>query len=105
MIFLVGAMRSGTNWLQRMLATHPLIVPTPGETHLFSHGLVQLREIVHHGVADSPATASLYMDPDVFRDAIRDFCDVAYRGLLERSSGSPEYVLDRTPHHVYAVDL
>lgn len=106
MIFLVGAMRSGTNWLQRMLSAHPQIATTPSETHLFSYGLEHLATIVHHGAAGSPATGSLYMEVDEYRDALRDFCDTAFLGLLQRSpQPDAHFLVERSPHHVYALDL
>lgn len=104
-IFIVGAMRSGTNWLQRMLAVHPDIASLPAETQLFSYGISRLDEIVHHGVATSPATTGLYMDPDEFHDAVRDFCDRAYGGLARIIAPGATYVLERSPQHALHLDL
>ena len=105
MIFLVGAQRSGTNWLQRMLSTHPDVASLPAETQLFSYGISRLAEIVHHGVSSSPATTGLYMDPDAFRDAVRDFCDAAYGGLAATVRPGASYILERSPQHALHLGL
>ncbi len=104
-IFLVGARRSGTQWLQRVLGTHPSIVTVPSETHLFSHGLVPLSERVQHGVPHSSRTGFVYMDRDDFLDGLRDFCDRLFGGLLEHLGQPDQMLLERTPWHVYALDL
>ena len=36
LLFIVGSPRSGTTWLQLLLAGHPEVA-TRGETHLFEH--------------------------------------------------------------------
>src|SRR5437588_5130521 len=71
MIFLVGARRSGTNWLQRTLATHPAIVSVPSETHLFSHGIAPLAERFHHGAPTSTHTGAMYVDRQRLLGALR----------------------------------
>lgn len=105
MVFLVGAQRSGTNWLQRMLATHPDIATLPSETQLFTAGIDVLAERVQHGVLSSTSTATVFMDRDDFLDAARDFCDAAYGGVAERlHAGSPR-ILERSPNHVERLSL
>src|SRR5437867_3952052 len=37
MIFNLGARRSGTFWLQRIVCAHSDVAEIPSETHLFSH--------------------------------------------------------------------
>ncbi|MBA3764805.1 MAG: sulfotransferase [Actinobacteria bacterium] len=41
MIFLVGATRSGTNLLGRMIASHPDVGAVPSESCFFSHGVAR----------------------------------------------------------------
>jgi hypothetical protein len=105
MVFLVGARRSGTNWLQRILVAHPDVVGLPGETHLFSHGIRMLTERVQHGALTSGSTGRVYMDRDRFLDASRAFCDAVFGGLAETLHPGAPVIVERTPMHVYELDL
>jgi len=82
-VFVVGARRSGTNWVQRILAAHPDAVAVPTEPNLFSTALAPLQERFQHGAVGSPVVGKLYMDRDAFLDAVRAFCDAAFGGLLD----------------------
>lgn len=106
LIFLVGARRSGTNWLFRILSAHPQVVGIPPETHLFSHGIRPLAERVHHGASDSNRTGVVWADRDVFLDAVRDLCDAVFSGLADALGGGAQArLLERTPLHATALDL
>jgi hypothetical protein len=104
MIFLVGARRSGTNWLQRVVGSHPTVAVVPSETYLFSRGIAPLRERFHHGVRGSPGTGFMYMDEPDLLDALRDFCDRALSPFLEAAPGATK-LAERTPEHVTCLDL
>lgn len=104
MIFLVGARRSGTNWLHRVVGTHPEVALVPSETYLFSRGIKQLRERLHHGVLGSPGTGFIYMDPSEMTSVLRQLCDRIFLPFLEASSGSSR-VAERTPEHVTCLDV
>ncbi len=104
MIFLVGARRSGTNWLQRVVGAHPDVSLVPSETHLFSRGILPLRQRFHHSVRGSPGTSFLYMDEDDLLDALREFCDRALLPYLRAKPGASRLV-ERTPEHVMCLDL
>src|SRR4051794_29917065 len=105
MVFLVGAQRSGTNWLQRMLATHPDIATLPSETQLFNAGLAPFEVLVQHGLLGSPSTASVFMDRDDFLDATRNFCDRAFGGVADRLHPGALRVVERSPNHVEHLGL
>ena len=105
MVFLVGAQRSGTNWLQRMLAAHPAVVSLPSETHLFTGGMDAVAERFQHGVLGSPATGNIYMDRDEFLDAARDFCDRVFTGVADRLDADACRVIERSPNHVEQLEL
>lgn len=105
MVFLVGAQRSGTNWLQRILGAHPDIATVPSETHVFSHGLAPLAERVHHGAASSPTTSLVFMERDRFVSSLRAFCDDLFTGLLDVVAPSARLLVERTPLHVHHLDL
>lgn len=102
MIFSVGAMRSGTFWLQRILAAHPEVAAVPSETYFFSHGIAPLLERFHHGARGSAQLGKLYVDPQVLRDAVRDFCDRLFAGYAEPGTAR---IAERTPAHVRHLGL
>lgn len=105
MIFLVGVPRSGTNWLQRLVALHPDVVALPSETHLFSDGINHLQRRVQHGLVSSPATGTIYMDRADFLDAVRNLCDAAYGGAARAIDPTARRILERTPAHVHHLEL
>jgi hypothetical protein len=102
MIFVVGARRSGTYWLQRIVTSHPQVAAVPSETHLFSHGVAPLFERLQHGVRSSPQVGAVYADRDAAADAMRSLCDVIFTGFLEAGT---THVSERTPLHVMHLDL
>ena len=104
MIFLVGARRSGTNWLQRVLGAHPDVALIPAETYLFSRGIAPLRERFRHGLRGSTTTGFIFMERDDLLDALRDFCDRALLPFLEAAPGASRLV-ERTPEHATCVDV
>src|SRR4051794_8362073 len=105
MAFLVGAPRSGTNWLQRMLAAHPDVVTLPSETHLFSHGLRMLDDQVQHGLLSSPHTGTVYLPRSEWIAAMRSFCVLVYSRTADSINASAGLVVERTPHHVEHLGL
>jgi sulfotransferase family protein len=104
MIFLVGARRSGTNWLQRVVGAHPDVAVVPSETYLFSRGIAPLAQRFHHGVRGSPGTGFVYMDEHDLLDALRDFCDRTFAPFLRATPGATR-LAERTPEHVTCLDV
>jgi hypothetical protein len=99
LVFLVGAPRSGTTWLQLLLSRSPSIV-TAQETHLFDG---YLRSMVDQWNRDRTARARV--------GVTLVLNDEEHRVLLRRASGfvlariaqgkpSATVVLDKTPDHV-----
>src|SRR4051794_6424302 len=105
MVFVVGARRSGTNWLQRILAAHPDAIAVPTEPNLFSTGLAPLQDRFQHGAVGAPAVGKLYMDREVFLDALRDFCDAAFGGLLDVLAPDTRYLVERSPMDTDVLEL
>jgi len=105
MIFLVGARRSGTNWLQRVLCARPDVVAIPSETYLFSHGIAPLVERFQHAAPTSPTTGSVYMEPEAMLDAIRDLCDAVFEGVRAAVAPGASRLVERTPDHVRYLSL
>jgi sulfotransferase family protein len=102
MIFNVGARRSGTFWLQRIVAAHPEVAAVPSETHLFSHGLAPLFERFQHSLRSSTKVGEVYVEREPLLDAVRDLCDVVFAGIL--TPGATR-LAERTPMHVLHLEL
>lgn len=105
MVFVVGVRRSGTNWVQRILAAHPDAVAVPTESNLFSKGLTPLQGRFQHGAIGAPAVGRLYMERERFLDAVRDFCDTAFGGLLEVLGPEARHLVERSPMDSEVLDL
>lgn len=104
MIFLVGARRSGTFWLQRVFGAHPKVALVPSETYLFSRGISPLRKRLHHGVLGSPGTGYVYMDRVAAVEALRELCDRVFVPFLAAVPGA-DRLAERTPEHVMCLDV
>jgi hypothetical protein len=102
MIFNVGARRSGTFWLQRIVTAHPEVASVPSETHLFSHGIARLFELFQHSLRSSTTTGRVYVEREAALDGARDLCDAVFAGFLEDGSSR---LAERTPLHVLHLDL
>ena len=104
MVFVVGAQRSGTNWLQRMLGTHPRVVSLPSETHLFTARVDAMADRVQHGAIGSTATSYVYMDRDAYLDALRSFYDAAFGAVASHLAPGALRIVERSPNHVEQLD-
>jgi hypothetical protein len=104
-VFLVGARRSGTNWLQRMLAAHPDVVAMATETYLISHGVAGFAERFQHVNPEARAVGRSYLERDRFLDAMRDVVDLPLLATLEREHPGARYVVERTPWHAQHLAL
>jgi hypothetical protein len=111
LIFLLGAPRSGTTLLARILSAHPqihgraephLITPI---AHLGYYGTVQkapydpnnVQQAVKEFVADLPGGEADYLD------ALRAYADTMYGRMLAGAPAGKRYFLDKTP--AYALVL
>jgi len=102
MIFNVGARRSGTFWLQRIVTAHPRVASVPSETHLFSHGIAPLFELFQHSLRSSTTTGRVYVERSAALDGARDLCDAVFAGFLDEGSAR---LAERTPLHLLHLDL
>jgi hypothetical protein len=105
LLFVVGARRSGTNWLGRILTAHPAVVGLPSETYLFSHGVAPLAERIQHANPGSMAMGKTFMDRERFLDAMRQMLDEVFADNIERLGRDARYLLERTPWHVSHLPL
>lgn len=102
-LFVVGARRSGTNWLQRLLCMHPDLIPIAAETYLF-HGLAELSQRFHHGLVGSANTGLTYLPRDQMIAVFRDLADRAFGAQLGACDAGRTLV-ERTPWHAHHLDL
>jgi hypothetical protein len=98
MVFVVGARRSGTNWIGRIIGTHPDVASITNESYLF-HSLGELERRFQHGSKGSWQLATIYVDRPVLVDALRAFCDTVLSTVLDEAPGQPQRLLERTPDH------
>lgn len=113
LVFLIGAPRSGSTLLARMLGAHSAIV-APEEPHLITpiahlgyyasvdaapYDPVITRQAARALVANLPGGEQTYLA------ALRAYCDAIYRGLLAAGSGSPRLLLDKTPAYALSLDF
>jgi hypothetical protein len=99
LVLIVGCPRSGTTWVQRMLAEHPR-VRTGQESHVFNYLaplLERWREDLEHG-GKRPAGLGCYLREEEFLGALRDFGKELLRPLTGALSEGEVFV-EKTPSH------
>ncbi len=89
-IFVVGCARSGTTWLQTMLAAHPAIGGPKEETAIFA----ALAELVGNRGLDR------WMSRDQLITAVREFSLRLFAHCLATEAPFASRFLEKTPHHV-----
>lgn len=101
LVFVVGSPRSGTTWLQLLLASHP-DVATRGETHLFQHFVgLGLRNWDTLEGAPRDMGPNLVMEREEFVERLRAFA----REVYARTAGDDaRVVVDKTPGHAVWLD-
>lgn len=98
-IFLLGAPRSGTTWLQIMLSNHPA-VSTCQETHLFSGYLSGLERSWRKHAGDQRGVGlQAALSRARFIELQRDFA----LSVLD-SIGETPVILEKTPAHITVLD-
>lgn len=98
-VFLLGAPRSGTTWLQIMLAKHPDI-STCQETHLFSSFLSSLQKSWRHHAHDRRGIGlQAAISHDRFIALQRDFALSVLNAI-----GDTAIILEKTPAHITVLD-
>lgn len=103
-VFIVGCPRSGTTWLQMLLAQHPAVA-TAQETHLFN-GYVAGLQAAWERHRKTPRHIGLQaaLNEEEFNALCADFAGQVL-GRIARSSATASIVLEKTPDHVHHVPL
>jgi hypothetical protein len=103
-VFLVGCPRSGTSWLQLLLAQHPEVATTQ-ETHLFDGYLWPLHQQWERFKSKRvPLGGRLILSDDEFADLSADFAKKVLQRIAD-TNPSATVVLEKTPSHVRHAEL
>ncbi|MEY2424838.1 MAG: hypothetical protein QOI61_410 [Actinomycetota bacterium] len=94
-IFVVGCARSGTTWLQKMLAAHPAIGGPKEETAIFA----AMRELVGNRALEA------WMPREQLVAALRRFALRLFTHSLATEAPFASRFLEKTPHHVMHLPL
>jgi hypothetical protein len=99
LVFLVGVPRSGTTWLQLMLASSNLVASV-NETHLFSSYMRSLfTEWTFWKKNSRPIGLHEFIGEEEYLAMLRDFaCSVMIKILAKKPAA--EVVLEKTPRHI-----
>ncbi len=98
-VLMVGCPRSGTSWLQLLLAQHPAVATTQ-ETHLFHGYLSRLDQIWQRfPTVDPNIGMRRLLSEDEFYRLCADFAK-AVLGRIAEGNPNAQVVLEKTPEHV-----
>jgi LPS sulfotransferase NodH len=108
-VFVVGAPRSGTTWLQHLLGSHPKIA-SPQETDLFDRYVgpwlrtwrAQLESAQPEPGRRQRGLPSVLTE-EQFVALLRDVVEQVYGAVLELKPGAA-VVLDKNPYHTYHLE-
>ena len=104
-VFIVGAPRSGTSWLNWMLASHPAVVGGP-ETNFF---LLEFGEAIRKfraGAERNWPHSGLhhYIDETTFLNCIRETWSTVFRDRIAGKPGA-RLLVEKTPKHGAYIDV
>jgi hypothetical protein len=95
--FLIGAPRSGTTWIQRLLQTHPDMCGGE-ESHFFTFFSHVLREAPSMIREDRKIGPLAYMTHDALIESLRHLWDDMFRSIYA-ANPTPRVHLEKTPFH------
>lgn len=105
-LFIVGCPRSGTTWMQLLLAQHPDVV-TSQESHLF---LTYLRPMMRAWEREGELPPgrrrvglSAVLDRDEFRAACRAFTDAVFEPIIATQPAA-KLIVEKSPGHSLVAD-
>lgn len=109
-VFIIGAARSGTTWLHRMLSAHPSVASLPGtELTVFTRYLAQPVSHFRKEKADMEAgrwTLGLgaFWSEERFMQEVRCFLEDVYGGVLD-TNPEATHILDKHPNYARHLPL
>src|SRR4051794_23352263 len=112
LVLVVGAPRSGTTWVQTLLATDPAVA-TPQETDLLSRYVRPLHDAWEwqlRGQPDDWARRRFKGLPGVLRSdeqraMVRDLVDGVLRAVVANAGGNATVVVEKSPSNSFGADL
>lgn len=101
--FLVGAPRSGTTWLQRLLQMHPKICGGAESSffNFFARGLTEATKLARPGKVQTGPL--VYIDEAAYEDMFRDMWSRVFQNLYETNPDA-EVHLEKTPYHSFCLN-
>ncbi|UTW57912.1 sulfotransferase [Kordiimonas sp. SCSIO 12603] len=107
LLFLGGAPRSGTTWVQ-LLLFHSGLFASSQETHLFSGYLKSLQNSWSFYSSDKPARDGVgigaFMDEATMLTHAKAFTDHVLAGIAKTVPNAP-FLLEKTPSHIQHTDF
>lgn len=108
-VFIIGAPRSGTTWLHRMLSAHAMVASVAPELTLFSKYLAPgadhfKRETYHRDRGDWKQGLPVLYTQEEFDGALRSIVGDVYGRVLAMNPGA-SHIIDKHPHYARTVDL
>lgn len=108
-VFVVGAPRSGTTWLHRMVAAHPRVASIEGELTIFSRYLAPAkksfdREYGHMVRGEWSQGLPLLFSPAEFDAGLREIVESIYSRVLARFPDAT-HLLDKHPDYCHHLQL
>ncbi len=103
LVFIVGTARSGTTWLQRLIATHPRC-HTGEESFLFYYHIIPQLKAFWKGRNDQkPAGLYAYMQESDFREILKAQI-FSVLVIMAKAVRPGEYFIEKTPSHVLCLE-
>lgn len=107
-VFVIGAPRSGTTWLQTLLGAHPEVV-TGQESHVFYRYIHPLTEAWQRSLQSMiPERRYIglasYLTQEEFDGLVRHFVSTVFSKLEGLKPGA-RVILEKTPDHAFHIDL
>src|SRR6185503_12343835 len=108
-LFVVGCPRSGTTWVQLLLAQHPEVATAP-ETQIFAYYLDHFRRQWRHEhegpgrLHQGQAGLSRLLSEDEFIDLCRQTASVVIEKIAARRAGA-KVVVEKSPRHALEAEF